>query len=170
VETVARVMGIPFEDLCEVTGDRLGQDARYWLDSSAIKRDVGWEAEIGLEEGIHEMVGWGREDFDQLRDWPTDYTLRAWSGAPRPPEAEEEPVDEFAGAARDRARDAADASAHPPRRAAHQGAVRRAGDALPHPFQHRPGGGGGRRLCPPDPRRAGHVGPPEPRALSRQGR
>src|SRR5215471_14406113 len=77
VETVARVMGIPFEDLCEVTGDRLGQDARYWLDSSAIKRDVGWEAEIGLEEGIHEMVAWGRKYFDQLRDWPTDYTLRA---------------------------------------------------------------------------------------------
>jgi dTDP-glucose 4,6-dehydratase len=77
IETVARVMGIPFEDLCEVTGDRLGQDARYWLDSSAIKRDVGWEPKIGLEEGIAEMVDWGRTYLDQLRDWPTDYTLRA---------------------------------------------------------------------------------------------
>ena len=77
VETVARVMGMRFEDLCEVTGDRLGQDARYWLDSSAIKRDVGWEAEIGLEEGIREMVAWGRTYLEQLRDWPTDYTLRA---------------------------------------------------------------------------------------------
>jgi dTDP-glucose 4,6-dehydratase len=77
VETVARVMGIPFEDLCEVTGDRLGQDSRYWLDSSAIKRDVGWEPKIGLEEGIAEMVEWGRKYLGQLRDWPTDYTLRA---------------------------------------------------------------------------------------------
>jgi dTDP-glucose 4,6-dehydratase len=77
VETVARVMGIPFEDLCEVTGDRLGQDSRYWLDSSAIKRDVGWELKIGLEEGIAEMVEWGRKYLGQLRDWPTDYTLRA---------------------------------------------------------------------------------------------
>jgi len=77
IETVARVMGIPFEDLCEVTGDRLGQDARYWLDSSAIKRDVGWEPKIGLEEGIAEMVDWGRTYLDQLRDWPMDYTLRA---------------------------------------------------------------------------------------------
>jgi len=77
VETVARVMGIPFEDLCEVTGDRLGQDSRYWLDSSAIKRDVGWEPKIGLEEGIAEMVEWGRTYLGQLRDWPTDYTLRA---------------------------------------------------------------------------------------------
>ena len=59
-----------------MTGDRLGQDARYWLDSSAIKRDVGWEPEIGLEQGILEMVEWGRKYLDQLRDWPVDYTLR----------------------------------------------------------------------------------------------
>jgi dTDP-glucose 4,6-dehydratase len=60
-----------------VTDDRLGQDARYWLDSGAIKRDVGWEPRIGLEEGIAEMVQWGRRYLEQLRDWPTDYTLRA---------------------------------------------------------------------------------------------
>jgi dTDP-glucose 4,6-dehydratase len=77
IETVARVMRIPFEELCEVTGDRLGQDARYWLDSTAIKRDVGWEPGIGLEEGIAEMVEWGRKYLGQLRDWPMDYTLRA---------------------------------------------------------------------------------------------
>jgi dTDP-glucose 4,6-dehydratase len=77
VETVADVMRIGFDDLCEVTGDRRGQDARYWLDSSAIKRDVGWEPRISLEEGIHEMVEWGRKYLHVLKDWPTDYTLRA---------------------------------------------------------------------------------------------
>lgn len=77
IETVARALGIPFAQLCEVTADRPGQDARYWLDSSAIQRDVGWEPLIGLEEGIAEMVEWGRRYLDQLRDWPTDYTLRA---------------------------------------------------------------------------------------------
>jgi dTDP-glucose 4,6-dehydratase len=77
VETVAKVMGIPFEQLCQVTEDRLGQDSRYWLDSSAIKRELGWEPKISLEEGIKEMVEWGKKYLDQLRDWPTDYTLRA---------------------------------------------------------------------------------------------
>jgi dTDP-glucose 4,6-dehydratase len=77
VELTAEALGIPFEQLCEVTGDRLGQDARYWLDSSAIKRDTGWEPEIGWEEGLQEMVAWGRKYIDQLRDWPTDYVLRA---------------------------------------------------------------------------------------------
>jgi dTDP-glucose 4,6-dehydratase len=77
VELTAEALGIPFEQLCEVTGDRLGQDSRYWLDSSAIMRDVGWEPQIGWQEGLAEMVGWGRKYLDQLRAWPTDYVLRA---------------------------------------------------------------------------------------------
>jgi len=77
MEAVAVAMEMPFEDLCEVAPDRPGQDSRYWLDSSAIKRDVGWEPEIGLAEGLAEMVDWGRTYLDQLRDWPMDYTMRA---------------------------------------------------------------------------------------------
>jgi dTDP-glucose 4,6-dehydratase len=77
VETVAKVLGVPFEQLCQITEDRLGQDSRYWLDSSAIKRDLGWEPKISLEEGIKDMVEWGKKYLDQLRDWPMDYTLRA---------------------------------------------------------------------------------------------
>lgn len=77
VELTAQALGIPFEQLAEVTEDRLGQDSRYWLDSSAIKRDVGWEPNITWEEGLKEMVDWGRKYLDQLRDWPVDYVLRA---------------------------------------------------------------------------------------------
>lgn len=77
VELTAEALGMPFEQLCELTGDRLGQDSRYWLDSSAIKRDVGWEPQIGWKEGLVEMVAWGRKYLDQLRDWPMDYVMRA---------------------------------------------------------------------------------------------
>ena len=77
VVKVAEVMNVPFEQICEVTGDRLGQDSRYWLDSSAIKSDVGWEPQIGLDEGIREVVDWGKRYFDELKDWPTGYTMRA---------------------------------------------------------------------------------------------
>lgn len=77
VELCAEALHIPFDQLCEMTGDRLGQDSRYWLDSSAIKRDVGWEPQIGWEEGLGEMVDWARKYLDQLREWPMDYVLRA---------------------------------------------------------------------------------------------
>lgn len=76
VERTAVALGMPFDRLAEVTADRLGQDSRYWLDSSAIKRDVGWEPEIGWDEGLAEMVAWGRKYWDQIRDWPTEYVLR----------------------------------------------------------------------------------------------
>jgi len=60
-----------------MSGERLGQDSRYWLDSTAIKQAVGWEPQIGWDEGLKEMVDWGRKYYDQLKDWPTGYTLRA---------------------------------------------------------------------------------------------
>jgi dTDP-glucose 4,6-dehydratase len=77
VERCAKALGIPFDQLCEVTGDRLGQDSRYWLDSTAIKKAVGWEPQVGWDEGLKEMVDWGRKYFEQIRDVPTGYTLRA---------------------------------------------------------------------------------------------
>jgi len=77
VERSAAALGISFEQLCEMSPDRLGQDSRYWLDSSAIKRDVGWEPEIGWEAGLGEMVAWGRKYLEELKDWSTEYVLRA---------------------------------------------------------------------------------------------
>ena len=77
VERTAKALGIPFEKLAVVTEDRLGQDSRYWLDSTRIKNDTGWQPQIGWDEGLDEMAAWGRQYFDQLKDWPTDYVMRA---------------------------------------------------------------------------------------------
>jgi dTDP-glucose 4,6-dehydratase len=76
VERTADALNIPFEQLAEVTPDRLGQDSQYWLDSGAIRTDVGWEPEIGLDEGLREMVDWGRRYLPQLATMSTDYVLR----------------------------------------------------------------------------------------------
>jgi len=77
VEMCADALGMPFEQLCEVTGDRLGQDARYWLDSSLVKADIGWEPEISWEEGLQEMVEWGKDNIDVLRGLSKDFVMRA---------------------------------------------------------------------------------------------
>ncbi|HTO78287.1 MAG TPA: GDP-mannose 4,6-dehydratase [Methylocystis sp.] len=76
VELCAEAVGVPFEELCVVTGDRLGQDSRYWLDSSAIKRDLGWEPQIEWAQGLAEMTDWARTNLDALKRAPRDYTLR----------------------------------------------------------------------------------------------
>ncbi|MDP3561059.1 MAG: GDP-mannose 4,6-dehydratase [Legionellaceae bacterium] len=77
VERCANTLNMPFDDLCEMSDDRLGQDSRYWLDSSAIKRDVGWEPEITWEEGLSEVAAWVDRYFNQLKECSTDYVMRA---------------------------------------------------------------------------------------------
>ncbi len=73
----AQAMGKTLEDVAEEVPDRLGQDSQYWLDSSAIARDTGWKMQIGLDEGLAEMVNWGRTYLDFLKDYTADYDWRA---------------------------------------------------------------------------------------------
>lgn len=77
VALVAKAIEVPFDALCEISGERLGEDAQYWIDSRAIKRDVGWEPTISLETGIHEMVEWGKTYLEFLRAASTEYVLHA---------------------------------------------------------------------------------------------
>jgi dTDP-glucose 4,6-dehydratase len=76
VELTAEALKMPFEQLCEMTDDRLGQDSRYWLDSSAIRKDLGWSPEVTWEKGLSEMVAWGKKYLDQIQHLSTDYVLR----------------------------------------------------------------------------------------------
>lgn len=76
VEKCAKALNMEFDDICEMAPDRLGQDSRYWLDSTAILNDLGWKAEIDWDEGLKEMVEWCTKYKDFLLNWPTDYTLR----------------------------------------------------------------------------------------------
>jgi len=77
VEQTAVALDVPFDQLCEMKPGRAGEDSQYWLDSTAIKKDLGWELRISLDEGLREMVDWGRKYIDLLRDDPKNYVLRA---------------------------------------------------------------------------------------------
>lgn len=46
------------EEMIEYVEDRKGHDRRYSVDASKIKRELGWKARIGFEEGVREMIGW----------------------------------------------------------------------------------------------------------------
>jgi dTDP-glucose 4,6-dehydratase len=77
VGLAANEMGMSLEQLCDITEPRFGEDGIYWLDSSAIEKDLGWRPEIPLIHGLCEMVEWGRKYIDQLTGLPQTYTFHA---------------------------------------------------------------------------------------------
>jgi dTDP-glucose 4,6-dehydratase len=77
VERTAKAVGVDFGSLCEMTDDRLGQDSRYWLDSTRAKNELDWKQTVGWDEGLAEMVAWGQKYRDEITSTSTDYVLRA---------------------------------------------------------------------------------------------
>ena len=75
VSNIADACGVSFDSLVEEAPDRTGQDARYHLDSGAIKA-LGWKQRIGLDEGLPRMVDWVKR-FPELLTMDTTYRHRA---------------------------------------------------------------------------------------------
>jgi dTDP-glucose 4,6-dehydratase len=47
-----------YSDLINFVQDRPGHDHRYAIDSSKIKRELGWKAEVEFEQGLRQTVEW----------------------------------------------------------------------------------------------------------------
>jgi dTDP-glucose 4,6-dehydratase len=60
IEVVMGILGLlgKPEGLIEFVEDRPGHDFRYSLNSEKIKRETGWEAGVGFEEGLERTVRW----------------------------------------------------------------------------------------------------------------
>jgi dTDP-glucose 4,6-dehydratase len=61
---VLELTGKP-ETLKTIVPDRPGHDRRYLLDSSKLRRELGWEPVIDFERGLRETVAW----YTEHRDW-----------------------------------------------------------------------------------------------------
>lgn len=75
-ELVARLcarLGVRFEDHVQDVGERLGKDAAYRLDSSRLRRELGWQDQIDLDRGLDGCIAWVRRHLDRLRQLPQDY-------------------------------------------------------------------------------------------------
>jgi dTDP-glucose 4,6-dehydratase len=69
-DRVLELTGKP-ESLKTIVPDRPGHDRRYLLDASKIRRELGWQPEIGFEDGLRETVEWyaaNRAWWEPLRE------------------------------------------------------------------------------------------------------
>ena len=79
VKTVDRVLGHPegySEELITYVTDRAGHDLRYAIDSSKLKKELGWEPSLQFEEGLELTVRW----YLEHQDW-TELVARRTSEA-----------------------------------------------------------------------------------------
>ena len=76
-ETIASHLKIKFEDFIIDAKAREAEDSQYWIDSSLIKKDIGWEPKISLEEGVEETANWVIRNKEELLKEPFTFTLRA---------------------------------------------------------------------------------------------
>ncbi len=61
IKTILKMLGKP-ESLIQFVTDRPGHDRRYSLDSSKLRRELGWKPEVIFEEGIRRTVDWYRKN------------------------------------------------------------------------------------------------------------
>jgi len=55
-----------FENVVNISRDRLGKDMTYLLDSKAIRDEFGWSDRINLDKGILETIEWVKNNFEVL--------------------------------------------------------------------------------------------------------
>jgi dTDP-glucose 4,6-dehydratase len=73
VEQIAYLTNTPFADLAEVSDDRLGKDQAYLLESSKIRKELGWAHRVSLGDGLKETLAWVDKNLEVLKTLPTDY-------------------------------------------------------------------------------------------------
>lgn len=73
VKKICRWMDFDFSQSVQTVGERLGQDARYWLDTSKAKRELAWREEVTFEEGVRGVIEWINENWDVIQKEPLHY-------------------------------------------------------------------------------------------------
>jgi len=56
------------EDCIEFVEDRLGHDFRYAIDSTKIRKELGWKPLVSFEQGISETITWYLDNPDYLKE------------------------------------------------------------------------------------------------------
>lgn len=77
VDCIAELLDLPIENLVEEVPGRVGEDSQYWLDSTKIREELGWESKTSLRAGLQHVIDWAKKNKIQLLSEEDSFTLRA---------------------------------------------------------------------------------------------
>ena len=70
---ICRLMDMNFYDLVDESEERLCKDQSYKLDSGKIRKQLGWQDTIDLDDGITSTIEWVDSNLDTLKNFPHEY-------------------------------------------------------------------------------------------------
>ena len=73
VQKICDKMGVDFNTTTEISGDRVGKDAVYTLESTKAQKELDWKPSVSLDTGINEVRHWVEEEFAVLKNEPLEY-------------------------------------------------------------------------------------------------
>ena len=73
VSKVCKSVNVKFDNVVEVVDDRLGKDHAYLLDPEKITKELGWQAQISLDEGLKRCANWHHQNHDVIGSLPQNY-------------------------------------------------------------------------------------------------
>jgi dTDP-glucose 4,6-dehydratase len=73
VQLICSAMGVTFEDVTDAVDERLGQDEAYVIDSARARAELGWAADISLEDGLAEVIESVETNWDEISQLPLEY-------------------------------------------------------------------------------------------------
>jgi dTDP-glucose 4,6-dehydratase len=76
VTVICDRMGKDFDAATVTVGERPGQDAAYVIDSSRARKELAWRPEIGLDQGLSEVITWVNENWKEIAQQSLNYEHR----------------------------------------------------------------------------------------------
>lgn len=77
VRLLCERMGVPFEKATVAVEERPGQDAAYVIESERARKELGWAPQIGIEDGLSEVVQWVEDYWREITMQSLEYQHRA---------------------------------------------------------------------------------------------
>ena len=70
---ICKKMKYDFNELAIISEDRKGKDQNYFLNSNKLRKDLNWQDQISINEGIVEVIDWLKENFKYIKQNNTKY-------------------------------------------------------------------------------------------------
>ena len=62
-----------FDKLVRISGDRLGKDQAYLLNSNKIRKELNWSENYKMNQTIKDTIIWAKQNIEILKKMPLQY-------------------------------------------------------------------------------------------------